>query len=524
MTAKEPPLSLAENVQYLRRLRELNGITGFADFHRQPRRVPESPLIEIERFGTNPGALKMFAYVPAQRQPLSPLVVVLHGCGQGAADYDLGAGWSTLAKHYGFALLLPEQQRANNAQRCFNWFQPEDTARDQGEACSIRQMIARMVTDCAIDPKRIFVTGLSAGGAMTMTLLSAYPELFAAGAVIAGLPFGTARNMRDAILQMRLPPARPAGELGDLVRCASDHRGKWPKLSVWHGTADYTVHPDNAGEIVKQWLDLHQLPLAPMAQVQVDGYPHQQWWNADGETVVESFTITNMTHGTPIGIAANDKRYGKAGPFLLEAGISSSYHIAKFFGVTDWIRQLKPAVTSPSTKLIPEVSPISAALPTLSKMLGLSADTTSPAEPAEGKAVTPTPASAKASKPPPARTAPRAKAARSAPARAPKPKTAQSASVQTAPTTPRAAEPKAIARVSGEPKVAATASAETRPVAIKPAPAPSASKAFDMTPADAPPVAASKPAAASPPAQKRRRRLIDVAAVIDRALQAAGLK
>jgi len=519
-------LSLAENVEYLRRLRELNGITGFADFHRKPRRLPESPLIEIDRFGANPGGLKMFAYVPAQRQPLLPLVVVLHGCGQGAVEYDLGAGWSTLAKHYGFALLLPEQQRANNGQRCFNWFQPEDTARDQGEVCSIRQMIARMVADCAIDPNRIFVTGLSAGGAMTMTMLSAYPELFAAGAVIAGLPFGTARNMRDAILQMRLPPARPAGELGDLVRRASRHRGKWPKLSVWHGTADYTVHPDNAGEIVKQWLDLHQLPLAPMAQAKVDGYPHQQWWNADGETVVESFTITNMTHGTPIGVAANDKRYGKAGPFLLEAGISSSYHIAKFFGVTDWIRQLKPAVTSPSTKLIPEVSPISAALPALSKMLGLSADTTpAAAEPADSKALGPAPASAKTSKPSPARSAARTKAARSAPARSPKPRAEARGPVHPGPMTSRAAEAKAIARVASEPKVVAAKPAEASRVAIKPASPPSVSKALDMTPADASPVAASKPAAESPPpAQKRRRRIFDVVAVIDRALHAAGLK
>ena len=80
------------------------------------------------------------------------MVVVLHGCGQTAAGYDLGAGWSTLAKRYGFALLMPEQQPSNNANGCFNWFNPEDTARDSGEACSIRQMIARMVGDHGIDP------------------------------------------------------------------------------------------------------------------------------------------------------------------------------------------------------------------------------------------------------------------------------------------------------------------------------------------------------------------------------------
>ncbi|WP_035659945.1 PHB depolymerase family esterase [Bradyrhizobium sp. STM 3809] len=486
-------MSLAENVEYLRRLRELNGITGFGDFHRQARPAPECPLVEVEGFGGNPGRLKMFAYVPAQRQPLLPLVVVLHGCGQGAAEYDLGAGWSTLAKHFGFALLMPEQQRINNPQRCFNWFQSEDITRDQGEVASIREMIARMVADCAIDSGRIFVTGLSAGGAMTMAMLSAHPELFAAGAVIAGLPFGTARNMRDAILQMRMPPARPAGELGDLVRRASNHRGKWPKLSVWHGTADYTVHPDNAGEIVKQWLDLHHLPLAPMAANDVNGYPHEQWWNADGETIVESFTITNMAHGTPIGVAANDKRYGKAGPFLLEAGISSSYLIAKFFGVTDWIRQPKPAVTSPSTRLIPEVSPISA-LPVVAKILRRPADA---AEPLEAKA---SPEAVKAAKPA------RAKSNRAA--RPPKRKVEAST-----------AAPGEIKALSATP---ADAPAEVKPAVAKPPVA----KAVDMTPADPPPVIAVKapPIPPTPPPQAKPRRVIDVAAVIDRALKAAGLK
>jgi poly(hydroxyalkanoate) depolymerase family esterase len=366
---QELPVSLAENVEYLRRLRELNGITGFGESHGQPRPTPDNPLIEIEHFGSNPGKLKMFSYVPAQRQPLMPLVVVLHGCGQSAAEYDLGAGWSTLAKHYGFAVLLPEQQRANNMQRCFSWFQSEDIARDEGEVASIRQMIARMVADRAIDQRRIYITGLSAGGAMSMAMLSTYPELFAGGAVIAGLPFGIARNVRDALMQMRMPSPRQGNELGDMVRRASSFRGRWPKLSVWHGTADRTVHPDNADEIIKQWLDLHRLPLGPMDESEVNGYPRQVWWDADGETMVESYTITDMAHGTPLGLADNDKRYGKQGPFLLEAGISSSYHIAKFFGVTDWVRQPKPAAESPSAKLIPLVSPIAAALPSLGKLL-----------------------------------------------------------------------------------------------------------------------------------------------------------
>jgi poly(hydroxyalkanoate) depolymerase family esterase len=332
-------LSLAKNVEFLRRLQKVNKITGFGDFGRNLTQNLRSPLVETTDFGSNPGGIRMFSFVPGNLQEPPPLVVVLHGCRQTAAGYDLGAGWSTLAKHFGFALLMPEQQSSNNANACFNWFNPEDTTRDSGEACSIRQMIARMVGDVGIDPHRIFITGLSAGGAMTSVMLATYPEIFAAGAIIAGLPFGVATNVREALSGMLQSTSRPAGELGDLVRNASDHKGPWPRISVWHGSADRTVNPANANEIVNQWLDVHRLPSAPMSEADVDGYPRQVWWNAEGETIVEFYSITDMAHGTPVGVADNDERYGAQGAFLIEAGISSSYHIANFFGLTEWIRQ-----------------------------------------------------------------------------------------------------------------------------------------------------------------------------------------
>ncbi|MFT4116762.1 PHB depolymerase family esterase [Bradyrhizobium sp.] len=348
-------MSLARNVDLLRRLPRLDGL------HFEPGRGADgsSPLQEVTGFGTNPGNLRMFAFVPAQLQKPRALVVVLHGCGQTAAGYDLGAGWSTLAEHYGFALLMPEQQRVNNGNTCFNWFSPEDTARDSGEACSIREMIAHLAEACRIDERRIFITGLSAGGGMTSVMLATYPDVFAAGAVIAGLPYGIASNLREALDGMFHSPARDARELGNLVRNASDHRGPWPRISVWHGSADRTVNPGNANEIVKQWLDLHDLPAVPMAETNVDGYPRQAWWNRNGETLVESYTITDMAHGTPLGIADNEQRYGAEGAFLIEAGISSSYHIAKFFGLTNWIPDAarKKTAAKPAQKPVPARSP-----------------------------------------------------------------------------------------------------------------------------------------------------------------------
>src|SRR5258707_6844988 len=274
----------------------------------------------------------MFQYQPARIGSKPALVVVLHGCSQTAAGYELGAGWSTLADRYGFALLLPEQQRANNPQNCFNWFQPADTARGQGEAVSIRQMVETMAADHGIDRNRVFVTGLSAGGAMASVMLAAYPAVFAGGAIISRLPYGSATNVHEALASMFQCPPRSARAWGDLVRGASPHRGPWPRVSVWHGGADATVKPGNADEIVKQWTDVHGLPATPTCEDIVDGYPREVWRNAAGDDLLESYTLPAMAHGCPLATgAADEQQCGVAGPFLIEAGISSSYHIAKFF-------------------------------------------------------------------------------------------------------------------------------------------------------------------------------------------------
>jgi poly(hydroxyalkanoate) depolymerase family esterase len=292
-------------------------------------------LQEVRNFGSNPGALRMFTYVPPRVSAECALVVVLHGCTQTAASYDRGAGWSTLADRYGFALLLPEQRRSNNASGGFNWFHSGDTERGHGEALSIRQMVDRISTDHGVDPGRVFVTGLSAGGAMTSVMLATYPDVFAGGAIIAGLPHGAANSVHEAFRIMFQCPPRSARAWGDLVRGASSHDGPWPRLSVWHGGADTTVIPSNASEIVKQWTDVHGLSGTPTFSETVDGYPRQVWSSAAGDDLIESYTIPRMAHGTPLAVGTANHQCGAAGAFLLDVGISSSYHITKFWGLTD---------------------------------------------------------------------------------------------------------------------------------------------------------------------------------------------
>jgi poly(hydroxyalkanoate) depolymerase family esterase len=262
------------------------------------------------------------------------LVVVLHGCTQTAAGYDAGSGWSQLADRHGFALLFPEQTRANNPNLCFNWFQPEDIRRGAGEALSIRQMIGAMLDAHAIDPARVFITGLSAGGAMTSVMLATYPELFAGGAIIAGLPYGSATSMPQAFDRMRGHGGPQGAALARLVRAASDHKGPWPTISIWHGSADMTVSRANADAIVAQWAPLHGVDREPTWRESVDGYPHRVWCDASGRALIEDYEIVGLAHGTPLATQGADA-CGEAGPHMLEAGISSTRHIAAFWGLTD---------------------------------------------------------------------------------------------------------------------------------------------------------------------------------------------
>ncbi|MDR6758668.1 poly(hydroxyalkanoate) depolymerase family esterase [Mycoplana sp. BE70] len=297
-------------------------------------RAPRNRLKDMELTGANPGALKASTFVPDNLASGRPLVVALHGCTQSAAAYDEGSGWSDLADRYRFALLFPEQQRSNNANLCFNWFEPEDAKRDAGEALSIREMIETMVATHGLDRDRIFIVGLSAGGAMASVMLAIYPDVFAGGAIIAGLPFGSASSMPEAFDRMRGHGGPGELRLQKLVRDASPWRGKWPAISVWHGTADNVVDISNMEAIVRQWAGLHGVKISDYVSETEQGFLRKVWHGADGRECIESYTIPGMGHGTPLAAAGPDS-YGKVGPFMLESGVSSTLRIATFWGLAD---------------------------------------------------------------------------------------------------------------------------------------------------------------------------------------------
>ena len=318
----------------------------------------DSRLIPFGQFGSNPGRLNAWAYVPEGLAKGAPLVVVLHGCTQGARGYDHGSGWSAAADEHGFAVLFPEQQRDNNPNLCFNWYQPQDARRGHGEALSVRQMVSAMQVRHGTDRRQVFVTGLSAGGAMAAVMLATYPDVFAGGAVIAGLPFGTAHSVPEAFDRMRGHGQISGEALAALVESASKHAGPWPTLSVWHGTSDMTVDSSNATAIVNQWRALHSVADGPSKSERVDGYPHRVWNDAKGRAVVEEYVITGAGHGTPLNTF--DADHGEtAGPYMLEVGISSTQHSLRFWGIAAANPKAAPAPIEKATSEQPRANAVS---------------------------------------------------------------------------------------------------------------------------------------------------------------------
>ena len=209
-------------------------------------------LCPVPAFGTNPGDLRMLVHAPAALHSAPALVVALHGCGQSAAEFAAGTGWSTLADRYGFVVVYPEQASANNPNSCFSWFQPGDISRHGGEARSIQEMVEHVIQAHGVDRRKIFVTGLSAGGAMACAMLATYPEVYAGGAIVAGLPYGSASSVQEAFEAMFSEQFPSDQELGDRVRAASAHTG--PCANCLADTAGLAQHlPWQANKPTASW-------------------------------------------------------------------------------------------------------------------------------------------------------------------------------------------------------------------------------------------------------------------------------
>ncbi len=309
-------------------------------------------LTEVNDFGDNPGNLRMWIYQADSKSSKRPLVVALHGCKQTAHDYAAGSGWQKYAERFNFNLLLPEQKRGwwgNNKQGCFNWFYQGDQQPGRGESQSIRKMITTLIKRNIADPGRIYITGLSAGGAMTAVMLSNYPALFKGGAIIAGVPFACSQvpnyvpawwldqrwswSYTSPLVCMKPGVDLSAQNWGDKVR--SLHTATitiWPSVLISHSDADKVVSVRNAYELVEQWTSLHDVTSTPHPE-QYKNYTRYEHKNNRGDTVVTLYLFHGLEHGQPIkprGWFAKEtlENCGKKGRYMLNSPLCASYRIA----------------------------------------------------------------------------------------------------------------------------------------------------------------------------------------------------
>lgn len=300
----------------------------------------QAQLKEVNLFGSNPGNLSCYLYVPKNltSQQAIPLVVALHGCTQNALEIATETGWNDLADKFGFIVLYPEQKRVNNASACFNWFSKSDI-RFNGESKSIFQMIEFVKTNYSIDKNRVFTYGLSAGAAMSTALLAQYPETFKSGAVLAGGPYGIALNGIQAIGVMK--DGRASFETTEeWAKPVNDLHLKnkiYPSLIVMHGEDDKTVDPINSRNLVSQWIGLHpeinQDSFPVLEKINESIYIENYRDSSTKETIVKLYIIPNLGHQLPVDPGTEVNQGGQVGKYAKDIDFFSTYYIAKDFGI-----------------------------------------------------------------------------------------------------------------------------------------------------------------------------------------------
>lgn len=225
-----------------------------------------------------------------------PLVVMLHGCTQDADDFAAGTAMNEAAREQGFYVLYPVQARSTNPQKCWNWFKHNHQRRDRGEPSILADMTREVIEGHAIDAGRVYVAGLSAGGAMAAILAETYPELYAAAGVHSGLAPGAASDLPSALSAMKGAQVKACTQAGSGV----------PTI-VFHGDHDSTVHPRNAESVIAASAgpDLQDETLRVAATIGKRATTRHVYRNTAGTIVAERWDVHGAGHawsgGTPRG-------------------------------------------------------------------------------------------------------------------------------------------------------------------------------------------------------------------------------
>jgi len=296
---------------------------------------PAQPGQFVSRnFSSGAGSRAYKLYVPelATSEPM-PLIVMLHGCTQSADDFAAGTQMNKLAEEQGFIVVYPEQPSSANMSKCWNWFNTQDQSRDRGEPSLIAGITREVMATHRVDPRRIFVAGLSAGAAMAVVMGETYPELYAGVGSHSGLPYGSAHDIPSAMAAMK-GSRRPGGKnpvTGGGIGASSRLSHAVPTI-VFHGDRDQTVKQTNGIAITRQACDAHQLnPSAQALSSKTEagssaaGRTYSRTLHADpaGNVCVESWVLHGAGHAWSGGHAS--------GSYTDAAGPLASAEMVRFF-------------------------------------------------------------------------------------------------------------------------------------------------------------------------------------------------
>jgi poly(hydroxyalkanoate) depolymerase family esterase len=274
-----------------------------------PRTTPAEPAgaqFDEHVYPGGVGRMHYRLYVPAGATPGMPLIVMLHGCTQSPEDFARGTGMNRLADALGFLVAYPRQTQSANPQKCWNWFKPGDQHRDRGEPALLAGVTRQVIAEHGVDAERVYVAGLSAGGAAAAILAAEYPDLFAAAGIHSGLACGAARDLPSALSAMQRG--------GGSARTQAPGRRFVPVIT-FHGDRDQTVHATNSREIV----DSAAAAAGSLLRVRTEegrsdggtAFQREMHVDAAGVVQIEHWTITGAGHawagGDPTGSYTDPK-------------------------------------------------------------------------------------------------------------------------------------------------------------------------------------------------------------------------
>jgi poly(hydroxyalkanoate) depolymerase family esterase len=285
----------------------------------------------------NPGNLNAYVHEPIHKPTKKvPLVLVLHGCSQDAAEISAGSGWNKLADSLNFVVLYPEQRAANNMVKCFNWFSKDDQEKDKGEIASIHAMVNYAVANYSIDPSKIFIYGVSAGACMSVNYMACYPNTIKSGAILAGTAYKQVDNPMKSFSEMKQPTMFSDSILRKrLYSQDSLYKGEFPQLIVVHGTDDKVVQYGNGEVLIKQWKTAFNITSESMKQVAggatTPTIMRTDYKDAKGRSVIILYKANKWGHYLMIDPGPAINQGGEVSKHAHDGDFFSTYQIAK-----DW--------------------------------------------------------------------------------------------------------------------------------------------------------------------------------------------